>query len=183
MNMYFLVIFFPSDKYLEMTLLNHMVVLFLVYLKTSMLFFQFKFPPTVHEGGLFPISLPTFVISCLLDNSHLSRWEVILHCHFDLHLSGGYWASQVALMVKNSLATAGDIRDPGSIPGSGRSPWGGNDNDAEHLFIGKWLFRCSTHFLIRCVLILFFAVDLYESNILTHTYMRQIYSIKFGFME
>ena len=31
-------------------------------------------------------------------------------------------------MVKNSLASAGDIRDVGSIPGSGRSPGGGRDN-------------------------------------------------------
>ena len=31
-------------------------------------------------------------------------------------------ASQVALMVKNLLANAGDIRDLGLIPGSGRSP-------------------------------------------------------------
>ena len=31
-------------------------------------------------------------------------------------------ASQVALVVKNPLANAGDVRDMGSIPGSGRSP-------------------------------------------------------------
>ena len=31
-------------------------------------------------------------------------------------------------MVKNLLANAGDIRDVGSIPGSGRSPGGGRDN-------------------------------------------------------
>ena len=31
-------------------------------------------------------------------------------------------ASQVALVVTNSPASAGDIRDMGSIPGSGRSP-------------------------------------------------------------
>ena len=31
-------------------------------------------------------------------------------------------------MVKNSPASAGDIRDVGSIPGSGRSPGGGRDN-------------------------------------------------------
>ena len=29
----------------------------------------------------------------------------------------------MALVVKNPLANAGDIRDVGSIPGSGRSPW------------------------------------------------------------
>ena len=33
-------------------------------------------------------------------------------------------ASQVALVVKNMPANAGDIRDMGSIPGSGRSPGG-----------------------------------------------------------
>ena len=38
------------------------------------------------------------------------------------------WASQVALMVKTRPATAGSIRDPGSIPGWGRSPGGGNGN-------------------------------------------------------
>ena len=32
------------------------------------------------------------------------------------------WASQVALVVKNLPAKAGDIRGVGSIPGSGRSP-------------------------------------------------------------
>ena len=38
------------------------------------------------------------------------------------------WASQVALVVKNPPANAGDRRDTGLIPGSGRSPGGGNDN-------------------------------------------------------
>ena len=37
-----------------------------------------------------------------------------------------YWASQVALVVKNQLAKAEDLRDAGSIPGSGRSPGGGH---------------------------------------------------------
>ena len=30
---------------------------------------------------------------------------------------GGLWASQVALVVKNALASAGDLRNTGSIPG------------------------------------------------------------------
>ena len=38
------------------------------------------------------------------------------------------WASQVALAVKNSPTSAGDIRDAGSIPRLGRSPGGGNSN-------------------------------------------------------
>ena len=37
-------------------------------------------------------------------------------------------ASQVALVVKNPPANAGDVRDVGSIPGSGRSPAGGHGN-------------------------------------------------------
>ena len=32
------------------------------------------------------------------------------------------WASQVALVVKNLCPSAGDIRDVGLTPGSGRSP-------------------------------------------------------------
>ena len=34
-----------------------------------------------------------------------------------------YMASQAALVVENSPASAGDIRDSGSIPGLGRFPW------------------------------------------------------------
>ena len=38
------------------------------------------------------------------------------------------WASQSVLVVKNPAADAGEIRDLGSILGSGRSPGGGNGN-------------------------------------------------------
>ena len=37
-------------------------------------------------------------------------------------------ASQMALVVKNPPASAGDIRDTGLIPGLGRSPGGGHGN-------------------------------------------------------
>ena len=37
-------------------------------------------------------------------------------------------ASQMELVVKNLTANAGDARDMGSIPGSGRSPGEGNGN-------------------------------------------------------
>ena len=47
------------------------------------------------------------------------------------------WASQVVLMVKNSLANAGDIRDTGSIPGLGRSPGGGNGNPLQCSCLGN----------------------------------------------
>ena len=37
-------------------------------------------------------------------------------------------ASQVAVVVKNLPANAGDAGDESSLPGSGRSPRGGNGN-------------------------------------------------------
>ena len=37
-------------------------------------------------------------------------------------------ASQAALVVENLLANAGDIRDTGSVSGSGRFPGGGHGN-------------------------------------------------------
>jgi len=46
-------------------------------------------------------------------------------------------ASQAALVVKNPPASAGDIRDVGSIPGSGRSPGEGNDNPLQYSCPGK----------------------------------------------
>ena len=41
-------------------------------------------------------------------------------------------ASQVALVVKNPPANAGDTRDAGLIPGSGRSPGGGHGNPLQY---------------------------------------------------
>ena len=42
--------------------------------------------------------------------------------------SQSYGVSQVALVVKNLLTNAGDLRDVGSIPGLGRPPGEGHDN-------------------------------------------------------
>ena len=47
----------------------------------------------------------------------------------------GYWIGlsyHMALVVKSLLASAGDIRDVGSIPGSGRSPEGANGNPLQY---------------------------------------------------
>ena len=43
-----------------------------------------------------------------------------------------FQASQVALVVKNLPASAGDLRDVSSIPGSGRSPGGGHGNPLQY---------------------------------------------------
>ena len=42
------------------------------------------------------------------------------------------WASQVALVVKNPLANAGDTKHVSSIPGSGRSPGGELGNPLQY---------------------------------------------------
>ena len=38
-------------------------------------------------------------------------------------------------MLKNLPATAGDIRDTGSVPGWGRSPGGGHGNPVQYSFL------------------------------------------------
>ena len=78
------------------------------------------------KGGVFVTSRPP---------SHHSK-------DFDLYLkskgrrfeglSKGEWASWESLVVKNLPANAGDKRDMSSIPGSGRSPGGGNDNPLQY---------------------------------------------------
>ena len=42
------------------------------------------------------------------------------------------WTSQVVLVVRNLSINAGDLRDMGLIPGSGRSPGGGHGNPLQY---------------------------------------------------
>ena len=49
----------------------------------------------------------------------------------------GEGASQVAPVVKNLPDNAEDIRDMGSIPGSGRSPAGGHGNPPQDTCLGN----------------------------------------------
>ena len=44
-------------------------------------------------------------------------------------------AYQEVLVVKNLSINAGDLSDSGSIPGSGRSPEGGNGNPLQYPFL------------------------------------------------
>ena len=46
-------------------------------------------------------------------------------------------APQVALMVKNPPTYAGDVRDMGSIPGSGRFPGGGHGIPLHYSCLGS----------------------------------------------
>ena len=43
----------------------------------------------------------------------------------------------MALVVKNLLANAGDLRDADLIPGSGRSPGEGNGDPLQHPCLGN----------------------------------------------
>ena len=47
------------------------------------------------------------------------------------------WASQVALVVKNPPANAGDRRDMSSVPGLGRSPGGRHGNPLQCSCLGN----------------------------------------------
>ena len=49
----------------------------------------------------------------------------------------GKGASQVALVLKNPPANAGDARDVTSIPGLGRSPGIGNGNPLQYSCLGN----------------------------------------------
>ena len=71
---------------------------------------------------------------------HVSKDCQIVHFkHADLFFVNYVWTQllnfkkmKVALVVKNPPASAGDIRDAGSIPGSGRSPGGEHGNPLQY---------------------------------------------------
>ena len=75
-------------------------------------------------------TLPTYSITLLLtEHTPDIPLPVPKTGHFSFSPLGLHMgASQVALMVKNLPASAGDLRDMGLIPESGRSPGGGNGN-------------------------------------------------------
>ena len=60
-------------------------------------------------------------------------------------------ASQVALVVKNPPVSAGDIRDTSSIPGSVRSPGGGNGNSPQYSCLGNPMDRGAWWATVSCV--------------------------------
>ena len=62
------------------------------------------------------------------------EYDKAVHCHpaYLTFMQSTSWASQVALVVKNPSANAGDIRDEDSIPGSGRYPGGGHGNPLQY---------------------------------------------------
>ena len=69
---------------------------------------------------------------------HCATWEalraaLIVLLSFELiFVTSMSWTSQVALMVKNPHANAGDTGDMGLISGLGRSPGGGHVNPLQY---------------------------------------------------
>ena len=45
------------------------------------------------------------------------------------------WVSQMVLVIKNLPAISEDVRDMGSIPGSGRSPGGKHRNPLQYSYL------------------------------------------------
>ena len=62
-----------------------------------------------------------------------------------------HWASLVLLMVENPPASAGGIRDTGSIPGSGRSPGGGHGNPLQYSCLENPMDRGAWRAMVRGV--------------------------------
>ena len=64
----------------------------------------------------------------VVSSEGVSRWETLILACKKMSYSPSiptWWAFQVALQIKNLSASAGDLRNTASIPGSGRSPGGG----------------------------------------------------------
>ena len=55
-----------------------------------------------------------------------------LYIYIYTHTHTYIWLSQVALVISNTPANAGDLRDAGSILGSGGSPGGGHGNPLQY---------------------------------------------------
>ena len=60
-------------------------------------------------------------------------------------------ASQVALVVKNPPASAGDVRDVGLIPGLGGSPGGGHGNPLQYSYLENPMDRGAWRATVRRV--------------------------------
>ena len=75
--------------------------------------------------------------TCLLGGAKKELQKGRWHPFIQQVLTCKSLASQVALVMKNSPAIVGEIRDEGSIPGLGRSPEGGNGNPLQYSCLGN----------------------------------------------
>ena len=73
------------------------------------------------------ISIHVWAMNCAVSVFLHISWMFLC-----LHLKLASWSSQMGLVVKNLPAIAGDARDSGSIPGSGRCPGGGHGSPLQY---------------------------------------------------
>ena len=84
---------------------------------------------TVLSGFLFLLLSTSISVGKCLSNFISKMRKIYLLANFWwIKYEYTAWASQIALVVKNLPANTGDVRDPGSIPGSGRSLREGHGN-------------------------------------------------------
>ena len=92
-----------------------------------------SYPQSFSESGSFPVSQfftsggQSIGASALVLPMSIQDWLC-----WGLHKN---WASQMVPVVKNLMANARDIRDAGSVPGSGGFPGEGHGNPLQH----SWL--------------------------------------------
>ena len=77
------------------------------------------------------------------------------------------WASQVALVVKNPPPSAGDARDTGSVPGSGRSFGRGYGNPLQYSCLENPMDRKAQQTILH--------------GVAQHTHTHTLFSIYFLF--
>ena len=80
--------------------------------------FSVKGVPKAEEGIEY---LETQLVRIIAANRQEMSFDTCVFVHLD-------WASQMALVLKNTPANAGDLRSANSISGSGRFPGKGNGN-------------------------------------------------------
>lgn len=79
----------------DVELLEHMIILLLIFWASSILFCIAAVPTYIvinrYEDTLFFTSMPAFVTSFLFDDGHCNRHEVISHFGFSLYVPNDQW--------------------------------------------------------------------------------------------
>ena len=85
-----------------------------------------------------PFPCENFTVALINEASPASGFHLFFYLGPSKVLGG---ASQMALVIKNPPADAGDKGDAGSMPGSGRSPGGGHGNPLQYSCLEKSMNR------------------------------------------